>query len=109
MIRQLKNPLTGSVFSHDDNTQELDVRSTAPELFNEFGKKMIYKFYKSFIIVRATQQFRGCKPERLTILYVYIHTSKNEPGMVYLNQKYKTFQEAELCADRILETGILEL
>lgn len=72
MIRDIKLRHTSGTFKHDDTVSETTIRFGSRYFFKvKHGKRETYTFYRGCIIVRNTVEFDGCRPRRMTTVYIY--------------------------------------
>ena len=72
-------------FAVDTEASELDIRAACRVTFaNPRGHNERYVFYRGCLIVRHTMTFTGCKPERLTIAYLFGRWPKGKTSDLFI-------------------------
>lgn len=71
-VKRVYFPRHKAHFTVDTDASELDIRAAIPAVFaHPRGHNERYVFYRGCLIVRHTMTFTGCKPERLTVIYLF--------------------------------------
>ena len=98
-------------FAVDTDASELDIRAVIPATFaHPRGHNERYVFYRGCLIVRHTVTFTGCKPERLTIAYLFGRWPKEKTSDLFIAgpdfpEHLTSIAHAKRHLDAILDNG----
>lgn len=109
----VKSRNTGSRFKVDQWTSEHEMRCRCPKFFQTpHGKRETYTIHRGQLIVRNTVQFTGCKPERRTVVYLYVIESLDDklhgtPDTLCVSsqENVNSIAQAKRLIDRLLDNG----
>lgn len=107
MIRSLKLRYGSGVVNHDDTVSESTIRTNVPAFFRVKGGNQRYVFYRGAVIVRITRTLTNCRPERLTIVYLYFPDLEGRPHTFWLDDA-NNIRHAKRIIDQTLEKQSLE-
>jgi len=101
---------TGSRFKVTETSAECEMRNRCPVFFRTpHGKRETFTVYRGQLIVRNTVDFGGGKPQRRTVVYLYLVESldDSEHGMpdLFCVGHPDGVRQAKRLIDQILESG----
>jgi hypothetical protein len=98
-------------FAVDTEASELDIRAACPVFFaNPHGRRETYIVYRGCVIVRHTVTFTGCKPERLTVAYLFGRWPEDKTSDMFIAgpdypERLTSIAHAKRHLDAILDSG----
>ncbi len=112
-LAKVNFPVHHSFFTVDEDVSELDIRSAVPKFFScPFGKRETYTIHRGAVICRHTVTYTGCKPERLTVTYLFGRWPEEKHSDVFCLSPYtpklNSVAQAKRQVDRILDSGMCE-
>lgn len=98
---------TGNVYEVNEHKSLSDMERAEPLFFKTpHGKRETYTIHRGQLIVRNTVQFTGCKPERKTTVYLFLHDTDTNNWSTLHAGGASTLYQAKKLIDHILDTGI---
>lgn len=106
-------PVHRANFTVNEDVSELDIRAAVPKFFAcPFGKRETYTFHRGAVICRHTCTFTGCKPQRMTVAYLFGRWPRQTQSDVFCLSSYvptlTSIAQAKRHIDRILDSGKCE-
>ena len=114
-VHKVFMPLHNSDFVVDTDFSEAQIRSNARHFFTNRrpGERETATFYRGCVIVRRTVKFTGCKPERLTTVFLFGKYADGDGDLTFcvvppVNGEIKSIVQAKGHVDRILAANRYE-
>lgn len=95
----------GSEVDFDTTATEETMRHNCPLFFRTpHGKRETYTVYNGSLIVRNTVQFTGCRPQRMTAVYLCLSNLAGHPDLfcVSAGSNISSIAQAKRLVDRII-------
>ena len=106
-IRKITIKATGNVYEVNEWTSLTDMERAEPLFFKTpHGKRETYTIHRGQLIVRNTVQFTGCKPQRMTTVYLFLRDPDTDNWSTLHAGGASTLYQAKKLIDRILDSGI---
>lgn len=110
-VKRIRFNRHNASFAVDTDASELDIRAAIPATFaHPRGHNERYVFYRGCLIVRHTVTFTGCKPERLTVAYLFGRWPKEKTSDLFIAgpdypEHLTSIAHAKRHLDAILDNG----
>ena len=110
VIRTIKDKDGRVIGEVNENTYLIDIQKACPTFFKPFGKskRETFQVYRGQLITRHTTQFTGCKPVRLTVVYLYFVSGElvNDTLCISAGSKCNDLRQAKKLIDDVLDGGV---
>ena len=106
-VRQITIKATGNVYEVNEWTSIVDMERAEPLFFKTpHGKRETFTIHRGQLIVRNTVTFTGCKPQRMTTVYLFLHDTDADSWSTLHAGSASSIYQAKKLIDRILDSGI---